>query len=115
MQIRQRPFRELEGQVMMREYLSVQFVRRLDGRLLKPNSKMAEFKLSNQCLVYGVRQASFAHTLHRNAIQAEDPFQPKGPVSFGRKAEESGIVRDRRGPDRRRPKVTELAVRSRVR
>jgi hypothetical protein len=71
--------------------------------ILRPNSNIAEFKLevnklSTTCLVYSVRQASFAHTLPRYAIQAEDPFQPKGPVSFMRNAEGGAIVRDRRSP-----------------
>ena len=58
-----------------------------------------------------VQQASFASILPRYAIQAKNSFQPEGPVSFMGKTEEKAIVRDRRGPDRRRPKVIELALR----
>jgi hypothetical protein len=78
-------------------FVGVQFVRRIDGRLLRPNSNIAEFKAVNN--VPRVQQASIASILPRYAFQDEDPFQPKGPVFFGRKAEESAIVRDRRSPD----------------
>jgi hypothetical protein len=61
-----------------------------------------------------VQQASFASILPRYAIH-KDSFQPKGPVWFMGKAEENEIVRDRRRPDRRQPKVLELALRSSVR
>jgi hypothetical protein len=87
-------------------------VRRSDGRLLIPNSNMAEFKINlpTTCPVYGIRQASLEHTLPRYAFQAEDPFKHKESVSFVWEAEESGSAPGGTGADRYHPKVIELAL-----